>query len=302
MFKNIKNELYYQYKSEIILGLLIFILSCSILTSGIQIYTIKSSYDGIVRINKEIALENKDEALKENISISTYYNEKYKIDIKNHLGTYISSFGKDLLIIAICVYAITVSLYDFEKKTIKYKLINIGYLKTNISKLISITIITAISVTFALLTYIIITEILKYGINFKEMNLNKIGFNEKLIENAIELNILYQLLYIYGYTTFFTYIAYFISQLLFNKTASYICIIIYFLAIPQFSVWDIKNQMVNILFNIVKGSKESFVMSKIIIDNNLTSHIMITTISLVLLMILFMILNKRRFYNKQNRV
>ena len=60
--------------------------------------------------------------------------------------------------------------------------------------------------------------------------------------------------------------------------------------------------MVNVLFNIVKGSKENFVMSKIIIDNNLTSHIMITTISLVFLMILFMILNKRRFYNKQNRV
>lgn len=301
MFKNIKRELYYQWKSGLIFSFLVFIIISSILISSVQIYSIKTSYDGIIRLNKEISLEYNKDSIERIINKSVYYNDKYKIEMKNHLGTYISSFVIELLIISICVYAITVSLYDFEKRTIKYKLINIGYGKLNESKLISIGIMVILGVAISILTYIATTECLKYIINFNNMSLVKIGIKERIIENINYLDILYQLLYVYSYAILFAYIAYIISQLFANKTISYIFLLVYFFVIPNLGVWDIKNQRVNIIFNIVKGSKESFSLSKIIIDNNLATHTIITIMTLIGTLTLLMLFNKKRFYNIINR-
>ena len=158
-----------------------------------------------------------------------------------------------------------------------------------------------LGVTISILTYISITECLKYIINFNNMSLVKIGIKERIIENVNYLDILYQLLYIYGYAILFAYIAYIISQLFANKTISYIFLLGYFVVIPNLGVWDIKNQRVNIIFNIVKGSKENFSLSKIIIDDNLINHTIITIITLIGILTLLMFFNKKRFYNIINR-
>ena len=105
MFKNIKRELYYQWKSGLIFSFLVFIIISSILISSIQIYSIKTSYDGIIRLNKEISLEDNKDSIERMINKSVYYNDKYKIESFRNIYIIICNRIVNNINMCICNYS-----------------------------------------------------------------------------------------------------------------------------------------------------------------------------------------------------
>lgn len=183
---------------------------------------------------------------------------------------------------------------------IKLKLIRKGYLKYNISKIMSCIIVMILMIIVGIISYMITIEVLKN--NLSGVKLDNLGLKEQEISN-LYYNVDYfkQIIYVIGFNILFIYITYSLIISIRMKALISGILIIYLILYPIFTVWDIRNQMFNISMNIFNLSSSTFIVEgSFKIDKQFFKHTIITVGILILLFTVLLIYIKKRIYKKIN--
>lgn len=183
---------------------------------------------------------------------------------------------------------------------IKLKLIRKGYLKYNISKIMSCIIVMILMIIVGIISYMITIEVLKN--NLSGVKLDNLGLKEQKISN-LYYNVDYfkQIIYVIGFNILFIYIIYSLIISIRMKALISGMLIIYLMLCPIFTVWDIRNQMFNISMNIFNLSSSTFIVEgSFKIDKQFFKHTIITVGILILLFTVLLIYIKKKMYKRIN--
>ena len=211
--------------------------------------------------------------------------KKESIYLQNLPNTY---FIKEIAIVTtiIAIYTAIITFRDIKNNKIKEKIEKNGFLKTNLSKIISILPTMILVIVIGLVSYMVAVESTKLIIGINNMNLSNIGLLDKSILNlSYSINYIYQALIVLSFNILSIYIVYGMIIYLPYEILIYIFIISDILFIRGYA-------------NIIMYLKNIFVISENVKNTNNITGVAVVYIVFTIVATLAIMENKKYFYKK----
>jgi hypothetical protein len=189
-------EIKEQWKGKIVGILIIIVFLFSISEGVLEVYNLKNLYNNIQKV-----VEDKKETDYGLIQYEQdeYNRKKESIYLQNLPNTY---FIKEIAVLTtiIAIYTAIITFRDIKNNKIKEKIEKNGFLKTNLSKIISILPTMLLVIIIGLVSYMVTIESTKLIIGTNNMNLSNIGLLDKSILNFnYSINYIYQTLIVLSF-------------------------------------------------------------------------------------------------------
>ena len=266
-----------------IVGILIIIVFLFSIGEGVlEVYNLKNLYNNIQKV-----VEDKRETDYGLIQYEQdeYNRKKESIYLQNLPNTY---FIKEIAVVTtiIAIYTAIITFRDIKNDKIKEKIEKNGFLKTNLSKIISILPTMIFVIVIGLVSYMVAVESTKLIIGINKMNLSNIGLLDKSILNLnYSINYIYQALIVLSFNILSIYIVYGMIIYLPYEILIYIFIISDMLFIRGYA-------------NIIMYLKNIFVISENVKNTNNITGVAVVYIVFTIVATLAIIENKKYFYKK----
>lgn len=275
-------EIKEQWKGKIVGILIIIVFLFSISEGVLEVYNLKNLYNNIQKV-----VEDKKETDYGLIQYEQdeYNRKKESIYLQNIPNTY---FIKEIAVVTtiIAIYTAIITFKDIKNNKIKEKIEKNGFLKTNLSKIISILPTMLLAIVIGLVSYMVAVESTKLIIGTNNMNLSNIGLLDKSILNLnYSINYIYQALIVLGFNILSIYIVYGMIIYLPYEILIYIFIISDILFIRGYT-------------NIIMYLKNIFVISENTKNTNNITGVAVVYIVLTIVATLAIMENKKYFYKK----
>lgn len=275
-------EIKEQWKGKIVGILIIIVFLFSISTGVLEVYNLKNLYNNIQKV-----VEDKKETDYGLIQYEQdeYNRKKESIYLQNLPNTY---FIKEIAVVTtiIAIYTAIITFRDIKNNKIKEKIEKNGFLKTNLSKIISILPTMLLAIIIGLVSYMVAVESTKLIIGTNNMNLSNIGLLDKIILNFnYSINYIYQTLIVLSFNILSIYIVYGMIIYMPYEILIYIFIISDMLFIRGYA-------------NIIMYFKKIFVISENTKNTNNITGVAVVYIVLTIVATLAIIENKKYFYKK----
>ena len=275
-------EIKEQWKGKIVGILIIIVFLFSISAGVLEVYNLKNLYNNIQKV-----VEDKKETDYGLIQYEQdeYNRKKESIYLQNLPNTY---FIKEIAIVTtiIAIYTAIITFKDIKNNKIKEKIEKNGFLKTNLSKIISILPTMLLVIVIGLVSYMVAVESTKLIIGTNNINLSNIGLLDKSILNFnYSINYIYQTLIVLSFNILSIYIVYGMIIYMPYEILIYIFIISDMLFIRGYT-------------NIIMYLKNIFVISENTKNTNNITGVAVVYIILTIVATLAIMENKKYFYKK----
>ena len=275
-------EIKEQWKGKIVGILIIIVFLFSISEGVLEVYNLKNLYNNIQKV-----VEDKKETDYGLIQYEQdeYNRKKESIYLQNLPNTY---FIKEIAVLTtiIAIYTAIITFRDIKNNKIKEKIEKNGFLKTNLSKIISILPTMLLAIIIGLVSYMVAVESTKLIIGINNMNLSNIGLLDKSILNFnYSINYIYQTLIVLSFNILSIYIVYGMIIYMPYEILIYIFIISDMLFIRGYT-------------NIIMYLKNIFVISENTKNTNNITGVAVVYIVLTIVATLAIMENKKYFYKK----
>lgn len=275
-------EIKEQWKGKIVGILIIIVFLFSISAGVLEVYNLKNLYNNIQKV-----VEDKKETDYGLIQYEQdeYNRKKESIYLQNLPNTY---FIKEIAVLTtiIAIYTAIITFRDIKNNKIKEKIEKNGFLKTNLSKIISILPTMLLAIVIGLVSYMVAVEGTKIIIGTNNMNLSNIGLLDKSILNFnYSINYIYQTLIVLSFNILSIYIVYGMIIYMPYEILIYIFIISDILFIRGYT-------------NIIMYLKNIFVIFEDTKNTNNITGVAVVYIVLTIVATLAIIENKKYFYKK----
>lgn len=275
-------EIKEQWKGKIVGILIIIVFLFSISAGVLEVYSLKNLYNNIQKV-----VEDKKETDYGLIQYEQdeYNRKKESIYLQNLPNTY---FIKEIAVVTtiIAIYTAIITFRDIKNNKIKEKIEKNVFLKTNLSKIISILPTMLLAIIIGLVSYMVAVESTKLIIGTNNMNLSNIGLLDKSILNFnYSINYIYQTLIVLSFNILSIYIVYGMIIYMPYEILIYIFIISDMLFIRGYT-------------NIIMYFKNIFVISENTKNTNNITGVAVVYIVLTIVATLAIIENKKYFYKK----
>lgn len=275
-------EIKEQWKGKIVGILIIIVFLFSISAGVLEVYNLKNLYNNIQKV-----VEDKKETDYGLIQYEQdeYNRKKESIYLQNLPNTY---FIKEITVVTtiIAIYTAIITFRDIKNNKIKEKIEKNGFLKTNLSKIISILPTMLLAIIIGLVSYMVAVESTKLIIGTNNMNLSNIGLLDKSILNFnYSINYIYQTLIVLSFNILSIYIVYGMIIYMPYEILIYIFIISDMLFIRGYA-------------NIIMYLKNVFVIFEDTKNTNNITGVAVVYIVLTIVATLAIIENKKYFYKK----
>lgn len=275
-------EIKEQWKGKIVGILIIIVFLFSISEGVLEVYNLKNLYNNIQKV-----VEDKKETDYGLIQYEQdeYNRKKESIYLQNLPNTY---FIKEIAVLTtiIAIYTAIITFRDIKNNKIKEKIEKNGFLKTNLSKIISILPTMLLAIVIGLVSYMVAVEGTKLIIGINNMNLSNIGLLDKSILNFnYSINYIYQAFIVICFNILSIYIVYGMIIYMPYEILIYIFIISDMLFIRGYT-------------NIIMYLKNVFVISENIKNTNNITGVAVVYIVLTIVATLAIMENKKYFYKK----
>lgn len=275
-------EIKEQWRGKIVGILIIIVFLFSISEGVLEVYNLKNLYNNIQKV-----VEDKKET---DYGLIQYEQDEYNrkketIYLQNLPNTY---FIKEIAVLTtiIAIYTAIITFRDIKNNKIKEKIEKNGFLKTNLSKIISILPTMIFVIVIGLVSYMVAVESTKLIIGTNNMNLSNIGLLDKSILNLnYSINYIYQALIVLSFNILSIYIVYGMIIYLPYEILIYIFIISDILFIRGYT-------------NIIMYLKNIFVISENVKNTNNITGVAVVYIVLTIVATLAIMENKKYFYKK----
>ena len=275
-------EIKEQWKGKIVGILIIIVFLFSISAGVLEVYNLNNLYNNIQKV-----VEDKKETDYGLIQYEQdeYNRKKESIYLQNLPNTY---FIKEITVVTtiIAIYTAIITFRDIKNNKIKEKIEKNGFLKTNLSKIISILPTMLLAIVIGLVSYMVAVESTKLIIGTNNMNLSNIGLLDKSILNFnYSINYIYQTLIVLSFNISSIYIVYGMIIYMPYEILIYIFIISDMLFIRGYT-------------NIIMYFKNIFVIFEDTKNTNNITGVAVVYIVLTIVATLAIIENKKYFYKK----
>lgn len=275
-------EIKEQWKGKIVGILIIIVFLFSISEGVLEVYNLKNLYNNIQKV-----VEDKKETDYGLIQYEQdeYNRKKESIYLQNLPNTY---FIKEIAVLTtiIAIYTAIITFRDIKNNKIKEKIEKNGFLKTNLSKIISILPTMLLAIVIGLVSYMVAVEGTKLIIGINNMNLSNIGLLDKSILNFnYSINYIYQAFIVICFNILSIYIVYGMIIYMPYEILIYIFIISDMLFIRGYT-------------NIIMYFKNIFVISENTKNTNNITGVAVVYIVLTIVATLAIMENKKYFYKK----
>lgn len=275
-------EIKEQWKGKIVGILIIIVFLFSISEGVLEVYNLKNLYNNIQKV-----VEDKKETDYGLIQYEQdeYNRKKESIYLQNLPNTY---FIKEIAILTtiIAIYTAIITFRDIKNNKIKEKIEKNGFLKTNLSKIISILPTMLLAIIIGIVSYMVAVESTKLIIGINNMNLSNIGLLDKSILNFnYSINYIYQSLIVLSFNILSIYIVYGMIIYMPYEILIYIFIISDILFIRGYT-------------NIIMYLKNIFVISENTKNTNNITVVAVVYIVFTIVATLAIMENKKYFYKK----
>lgn len=275
-------EIKEQWKGKIVGILIIIVFLFSISEGVLEVYNLKNLYNNIQKV-----VEDKKETDYGLIQYEQdeYNRKKESIYLQNLPNTY---FIKEIAVLTtiIAIYTVIITFKDIKNNKIKEKIEKNGFLKTNLSKIISILPTMLLAIVIGIVSYMVAVEGTKLIIGTNNMNLSNIGLLDKSILNFnYSINYIYQTLIVLSFNILSIYIVYGMIIYMPYEILIYIFIISDMLFIRGYT-------------NIIMYLKNIFVISENTKNTNNITGVAVVYIVLTIVATLAIMENKKYFYKK----
>ena len=275
-------EIKEQWKGKIVGILIIIVFLFSISAGVLEVYNLKNLYNNIQKI-----VEDKKETDYGLIQYEQdeYNRKKESIYLQNLPNAY---FIKEIAVLTtiIAIYTAIITFRDIKNNKIKEKIEKNGFLKTNLSKIISILPTMLLAIVIGIVSYMVAVEGTKLIIGINNMNLSNIGLLDKSILNFnYSINYIYQTLIVLSFNILSIYIVYGMIIYMPYEILIYIFIISDILFIRGYT-------------NIIMYLKNIFVIFEDTKNTNNITGVAVVYIVLTIVATLAIIGNKKYFYKK----
>lgn len=275
-------EIKEQWRGKIVGILIIIVFLFSISAGVLEVYNLKNLYNNIQKV-----VEDKKETDYGLIQYEQdeYNRKKESIYLQNLPNTY---FIKEITVVTtiIAIYTAIITFRDIKDNKIKEKIEKNGFLKTNLSKIISILPTMLLVIIIGLVSYMVAVEATKLIIGTNNMNLSNIGLLDKSILNFnYSINYIYQTLIVFSFNILSIYIVYGMIIYMPYEILIYIFIISDMLFIRGYT-------------NIIMYLKNIFVISENVKNTNNITGVAVVYIVFTIVATLAIIENKKYFYKK----
>ena len=275
-------EIKEQWKGKIVGILIIIVFLFSISEGVLEVYNLKNLYNNIQKV-----VEDKKETDYGLIQYEQdeYNRKKESIYLQNLPNTY---FIKEIAVLTtiIAIYTAIITFRDIKNNKIKKKIEKNGFLKTNLSKIISILPTLLLAIVIGLVSYMVAVEGTKLIIGINNMNLSNIGLLDKSILNFnYSINYIYQAFIVICFNILSIYIVYGMIIYMPYEILIYIFIILDMLFIRGYT-------------NIIMYLKNIFVISENTKNTNNITGVAVVYIVLTIVATLAIMENKKYFYKK----
>ena len=275
-------EIKEQWKGKIVGILIIIVFLFSISEGVLEVYNLKNLYNNIQKV-----VEDKKETDYGLIQYEQdeYNRKKESIYLQNLPNAY---FIKEIAVLTtiIAIYTAIITFRDIKNNKIKEKIEKNGFLKTNLSKIISILPTMLLAIVIGLVSYMVAVEGTKLIIGINNMNLSNIGLLDKSILNFnYSINYIYQTLIVLSFNILSIYIVYGMIIYMPYEILIYIFIISDMLFIRGYT-------------NIIMYFKNIFVISENTKNTNNITGVAVVYIVLTIVATLAIMENKKYFYKK----
>lgn len=275
-------EIKEQWRGKIVGILIIIVFLFSISEGVLEVYNLKNLYNNIQKV-----VEDKKETDYGLIQYEQdeYNRKKESIYLQNLPNTY---FIKEIAVVTtiIAIYTAIITFKDIKNNKIKEKIEKNGFLKTNLSKIISILPTMILVIVIGLVSYMVAVESTKLIIGTNNMNLSNIGLLDKSILNlSYSINYIYQAFIVICFNILSIYIVYGMIIYLPYEILIYIFIISDILFIRGYT-------------NIIMYLKNIFVISENVKNTNNITGVAVVYIVLTIVATLAIMENKKYFYKK----
>lgn len=275
-------EIKEQWKGKIVGILIIIVFLFSISEGVLEVYNLKNLYNNIQKV-----VEDKKETDYGLIQYEQdeYNRKKESIYLQNLPNAY---FIKEIAVLTtiIAIYTAIITFRDIKNNKIKEKIEKNGFLKTNLSKIISILPTMLLAIVIGLVSYMVAVEGTKLIIGINNMNLSNIGLLDKSILNFnYSINYIYQAFIVICFNILSIYIVYGMIIYMPYEILIYIFIILDMLFIRGYT-------------NIIMYLKNIFVISENTKNTNNITGVAVVYIVLTIVATLAIMENKKYFYKK----
>ena len=275
-------EIKEQWRGKIVGILIIIVFLFSISEGVLEVYNLKNLYNNIQKV-----VEDKKETDYGLIQYEQdeYNRKKESIYLQNIPNTY---FIKEIAVVTtiIAIYTAIITFKDIKNNKIKEKIEKNGFLKTNLSKIISILPTMLLAIVIGLVSYMVAVESTKLIIGTNNMNLSNIGLLDKSILNFnYSINYIYQAFIVIFFNILSIYIVYGMIIYLPYEILIYILIISDILFIRGYT-------------NIIMYLKNIFIISENTKNTNNITGVAVVYIVLTIVATLAIMENKKYFYKK----
>lgn len=275
-------EIKEQWKGKIVGILIIIVFLFSISEGVLEVYNLKNLYNNIQKV-----VEDKKETDYGLIQYEQdeYNRKKESIYLQNLPNAY---FIKEIAVLTtiIAIYTVIITFKDIKNNKIKEKIEKNGFLKTNLSKIISILPTMLLAIVIGIVSYMVAVEGTKLIIGTNNMNLSNIGLLDKSILNFnYSINYIYQTLIVLSFNILSIYIVYGMIIYMPYEILIYIFIISDMLFIRGYT-------------NIIMYLKNIFVISENTKNTNNITGVAVVYIVLTIVATLAIMENKKYFYKK----
>jgi membrane protein len=275
-------EIKEQWKGKIVGILIIIVFLFSISEGVLEVYNLKNLYNNIQKV-----VEDKKETDYGLIQYEQdeYNRKKESIYLQNLPNAY---FIKEIAVLTtiIAIYTAIITFRDIKNNKIKEKIEKNGFLKTNLSKIISILPTMLLAIVIGLVSYMVAVEGTKLIIGINNMNLSNIGLLDKSILNFnYSINYIYQAFIVICFNILSIYIVYGMIIYMPYEILIYIFIISDMLFIRGYT-------------NIIMYFKNIFVISENTKNTNNITGVAVVYIVLTIVATLAIMENKKYFYKK----
>ena len=275
-------EIKEQWKGKIVGILIIIVFLFSISEGVLEVYNLKNLYNNIQKV-----VEDKKETDYGLIQYEQdeYNRKKESIYLQNLPNAY---FIKEIAVLTtiIAIYTAIITFRDIKNNKIKEKIEKNGFLKTNLSKIISILPTMLLAIVIGIVSYMVAVEGTKLIIGTNNMNLSNIGLLDKSILNFnYSINYIYQTLIVLSFNILSIYIVYGMIIYMPYEILIYIFIISDMLFIRGYT-------------NIIMYLKNIFVIFEDTKNTNNITGVAVVYIVLTIVATLAIIENKKYFYKK----
>ena len=275
-------EIKEQWRGKIVGILIIIVFLFSISEGVLEVYNLKNLYNNIQKV-----VEDKKETDYGLIQYEQdeYNRKKESIYLQNLPNTY---FIKEIAVVTtiIAIYTAIITFKDIKNNKIKEKIEKNGFLKTNLSKIISILPTMILAIVIGLISYMVAVESTKLIIGINNMNLSNIGLLDKSILNFnYSINYIYQALIVICFNILSIYIVY-----------GMIIYMPYEILIYIFIISDI--MFIRGYTNIIMYLKNIFVIFEDTKNTNNITGVAVVYIVFTIVATLAIMENKKYFYKK----